>query len=186
LELYPEVFKEAARRGHDLGGHGYSHEIMPYLSYNRQRAIISKVRHIMLQRIGYDLESWRCPGLAANISTYKALKKEEVTFSSNAKDGNPMRIMGVLELPLTNKMDGEILGFRESKKQELDKWISYMNMQLDNLLERERGVLVIGMHTWLQRKVDPDCEALKRFLCYLNSRRDEYWIGGLGSYEKWC
>lgn len=184
LELYPEVFKDVARRGHGLGGHGYRHEIMPYLSYNRQRAIVSKVRQIMLQTIGYDLGSWRCPGLAANVSTYKALEKEGVVFSSNAKVGSPMCIMGVVELPLTNKMDGGILGFRESKKQDPTEWIKYMMAQLDNLTKREQGVLVFGMHTWLQRKVDPCCDALKEFLHYLNSRRDEYWVGGFGSYEK--
>jgi len=185
LDLYPEVFKEVARKGHDLGGHGYRHEMMPYLSYNRQKAIIGKVRQIMLRKVGYDLKSWRCPGLAANISTYRALKKEEVTFSSNAKVGSPMKIKGVVELPLTKKMDGDVLGFFENKKRDPTNWTNYMKKQLDNLIERERGVLVFGMHTWLQRRVDPNCDALEKFLYYLNSQRDEYWIGGFGSYAEW-
>ena len=185
LELYPEVFKDVARRGHGLGGHGYRHEVMPYLSYVRQREIVSKVRQIMLQTVGCDLESWRCPGLAANVNTFRALKNEGVTFSSNAKVGDPMCILGVVELPLIDKMDGDVLGFRESKMQDPDKWVDYLKVQVDALVESVRGVLVIGMHTWLQRRVDPDCGVLKKFLGYLDSRRDNYWIGSLGSYEKW-
>jgi peptidoglycan/xylan/chitin deacetylase (PgdA/CDA1 family) len=184
LDLYPEVFKEVARRGHDLGGHGYCHEMMPYFSHNGQKTIISKVRLIMLQKVGYDLKSWRCPGLAANVDTYKALKDEGITFSSNAKVGSPMRIKGVVELPLTNKMDGQIIGFNEKKTQDPNKWVDYMKIQLNNLIECERGVMVFGMHMWLQRRVDPDCKALEKFLRYLNSRRDEYWIGGFGKLEE--
>jgi len=185
FDLYPEVFKEVARKGHDLGGHGYRHEMMPYLSYNRQKEIINKVRQVMRRKIGYDLKSWRCPGLAANINTYKALKKEEVIFSSNAKVGSPMYIKGLVEIPLTNKMDGDVLGFYKNNKSNPTNWTNYMKKKLDNLIERDRGLLVFGMHTWLQRRVDPNCVALEKFLHYLNSRRDEYWIGGFRSYEKW-
>ena len=182
LDLYPEVFKEVAREGHGLGGHGYRHDLMPYLSYTNQRMIIRKVRDIMLEKLGYELKSWRCPGLAANINTYKALEKENVTFCSNARVGSPMNINGVVEVPLTNKMDGQVIGFRKKKTSDPTEWINYMKKKVD---ESTRRVIVFGMHTWLQRRLDPDCDALKKFLHYLNSRRDEYWIGGFGSYERW-
>lgn len=182
LEAYPEVFKQVAREGHGLGGHGYRHELMPYYSYTDQRKIIRKVRYVMQKKIGHELKSWRCPGLAANINTYKALEKENVTFCSNARVGSPMNINGVVEVPLTNKMDGQVIGFRKKKTSDPPEWINYMKKKVD---ESTRRVMVFGMHTWLQRRLDSDCDALKKFLHYLNSRRDEYWIGGFGSYERW-
>jgi peptidoglycan/xylan/chitin deacetylase (PgdA/CDA1 family) len=181
LEDYPDVFRQAVREGHSLGGHGYKHELMPHYSYNEQEKIIHKVRCIM-EKIGHELKSWRCPGLAANINTYRALKKEKITFCSNARVGGPMKIEGVVEVPLTDKMDEKILGFNKKESGSPAVWVNYMKKKVE---ECTRGVIVFGMHTWLQRRVDPDCDALEKFLRYLDSRRDEYWIGGFEGYERW-
>jgi peptidoglycan/xylan/chitin deacetylase (PgdA/CDA1 family) len=181
LEEYPEVFKQVAQKGHSLGGHGYEHELMPYYSYEDQRKIVQKVRYVMKEKLDGELKSWRCPGLAANLNTYRALKEENVTFCSNAQAGNPMNIKGIIEVPLTDKMDGKILGYNKKRKGTLE-WINYMKDEVEEYTQR---VTMFGMHTWLQRRLDPECDAFKQFLCYLDARRNEYWIGGFENYERW-
>jgi peptidoglycan/xylan/chitin deacetylase (PgdA/CDA1 family) len=184
LSFYPEVFKSVIRRGHEVGGHGYAHEVMTSLPLIEQKRIIAEVRRVMLEKLDHELKSWRCPLLRANVETYKALKDEHVTFSSNARYGRPMSIEGVIEMPLLNKMDGDILGFHGNKNHDPATWVRYMKKKLESLIGDKQEVIVFGMHTWIQRRVDPDCEELKQFFQFLNSKKDHYWVGCFGCYEE--
>lgn len=147
LSLYPEVFKRILMEGHEIGGHGYLHEVMSTLPYSEQRRIIYATRKLMLKKFDYELKSWRCPYLMANLETYKALKDEHIIFSSNARCGDPMNVEGIFELPLSKKMDSNILDYRGKKNCDVAKWINYMKMELENLLKGRKKLMIFGMHT---------------------------------------
>jgi len=178
LDLYSEAFKTVIKKGHTIGGHGYAHENLPRLSGEEQKVIVEKVRSLMNERFGVEIKTWRSPGLASNRDTYRALKECGVKLCSNAPWGRPFFIEGVLEIPLVRKMDDEILGCSGAKKCSPSKrWGDYMKNKFESASENE--VLVFGMHTWVQKKLDPKYEALASFLNFLESNRNDFWIGSL-------
>jgi peptidoglycan/xylan/chitin deacetylase (PgdA/CDA1 family) len=182
LELYTNVFKMALKRGHALGGHGYAHERMHNLSIEEQRNIVKKVKSILNEKLGVGLKTWRSPGLAANSSTYRVLNECDVKICSNAPWGEPMRIEDVIEIPLVHKMDDQILGCHKIQKSlSSEVWTNYMKKKFENA---SRGLLVYGMHTWVQRKNDPKYAALTCFLNFLESYRDEIWLGNLDALSE--
>lgn len=175
LELYPGTIRMLLRNGHGIGGHGYDHETMYSLSSEEQRNIVRKVEYLMRERLGIGLKSWRCPGLDANRDTYRVLNEIGIKFTSNARWGKPMLIGGVVEVPLVGKMDGQIFGYYGIRKSVSPKKLAdYMKEQF---YSASRGILVFGMHTWVQKKYDPKYEALTRFLDLLDSYKSEVWIG---------
>lgn len=175
LELYPEAIRAVVKRGHGIGGHGYDHETMYGLSSEEQRNIVRKVGSLMYERLGTGLRSWRCPGLDANRETYRVLNEFGIRFTSNARWGKPMPIEDVVEVPLVGKMDGQIYGWYGIRKSPSpEKWANYMKKQFDRA---SSGILVFGMHTWVQKKYDPKYEALMHFLDFLDSYKSEVWIG---------
>ena len=173
IEHYPNIMKTLLERGHGIGGHGYSHELMSMLSHREQKDIIGKVDLLMREKVGTKLESWRSPQLAVNSSTYRIQHDFGISLTSNAKRGSPMIIEGVLEIPMTGKMDGDIMGYERRKKSKT-QWADYMKNVFDN---KKQGILVFGMHTWVQRQADPEFEALRSFINYLKLLPDEVWIG---------
>jgi peptidoglycan/xylan/chitin deacetylase (PgdA/CDA1 family) len=177
LELFPEVFKILLKGGHGIGGHGYSHEKLYNLSSEEQRGIVRKVRTLLNEKLCVGLKSWRSPGLASNRETYRVLNECGVKFCSNAPWGRPMLIEGVCEVPMVRKMDNHILGCYGARKCPSPKrWADYMKRKFESA---RRGILVFGMHTWIQKKYDPKYEALTHFLNFLESHRNEVWVGSL-------
>jgi peptidoglycan/xylan/chitin deacetylase (PgdA/CDA1 family) len=178
LELYPEVFKMVLKRGHAIGGHGYAHERMSNLSSEEQRGIVKKVRSLLNERLNLNLTSWRCPGLAANRETYRVLNECGVKVCSNAPWGKPMLIEGILEVPMVRKMDDQILRYSNMREgcNHPRRWADYMQRKF---MSADSGIMIFGMHTWIQRKYDPKHEALTAFLNFLESYRNKIWFGRL-------
>lgn len=77
-----------------------------------------------------------------------------------------MLIEGVVDVPMVRKMDDEILksnspgGCNNSRR-----WAKYMKEKFKG---SGKGILVFGMHTWIQRKCGPNRGALTLFLNFLN------------------
>jgi hypothetical protein len=99
-------------------------------------------------------------------------------IASNAPWGKPMLIQGVLEVPMVRKMDDQLLDPIDARESlnHARRWTDYMKQRFRNT---DRGVMIFGMHTWIQRKYDPKHEALTVFLDFLESYRDETWFGSL-------
>jgi peptidoglycan/xylan/chitin deacetylase (PgdA/CDA1 family) len=177
LDLYPEAFRIVLEKGHAIGGHGYAHEKLYSLSGEEQKTIVEKVRSLLNERFAQNLKSWRSPELASNRDTDRVLNECGVKFCSNAPWGRPFLLEGVVEIPLVRKMDNEILGYSGDKTRSPSKrWADYMKSKFEGVGE---GVLVFGMHTWVQKKFDPKYEALTSFLNFLESKRSEVWFGSL-------
>lgn len=175
LELYPGVFEMVLKKGHAIGGHGYAHEKLYSLSGEEQKDVVKKVKSLLNEKFGVNLKTWRSPGLAANRKTYRVLNECGVKISSNAPWGRPMLIEGVLEIPMVRKMDDQILGCHGVQNSlGSRRWADYMKEKFESA---DRGILVFGMHTWIQRKNDPKYEALTSFLDFLESLRNEVWLG---------
>lgn len=75
-ELVPEVVKMAFEAGHEVGSHGYSHEVnhaFDVLSYEEQKVQLYKSKSTIENIIGEEIVSFRAPAARVNQDTVKAL-----------------------------------------------------------------------------------------------------------------
>lgn len=181
LELYSAAFDAVVQKGHGIGGHGYRHETMSTLSDKCQRKIVSKVKSLAYEKLRVEMKSWRCPWTIANIQTYKVLKELGIRFTSNNRSvRKPLLIEGVLDIPVVSRFDGEILGWVSQKSAGRNVWARYMKEESAS----KDGILVFGMHTWVQKKYDPECSGLESFLNYLRPYRDKVWLGSFDDLQE--
>jgi len=180
LERYSEAFVEVARRGHGIGGHGYYHENMSVLSRDAQKALVSIVKRLMYKKLGVEMRSWRCPGLVANIETFKVLGDLGVKYSSNCYRVKPFSIDGVLEIPLSSRMDYHVLKSQAQKNTDGKLWIEHVKEKIIT----NSGLLVFGMHMWIQRKYDPECSGIASLLDLLRSAGNRVWVGRFDDFEE--
>ena len=61
-EHYPEVVKEIARRGHDIGFHGYLHEESTKTTYEQEDATMRHSEKIIYDLTGQKIAGHRAPG----------------------------------------------------------------------------------------------------------------------------
>ena len=181
LELYSAAFDAVVQNDHGIGGHGYKHEVMSTLSDKCQRKIVGKVKSLASEKLGVEMKSWRCPWLAANIQTYKTLRESGFAFASNNRAVHkPLSISGVLDIPVVSKLDGETLGWTNPKSADYSAWARYMREEAAS----KGGIFVFNMHTWIQRKYDPNCSGLESFLDYLEPYRDKVWLGSFDDLQE--
>ncbi|MDP3443852.1 MAG: polysaccharide deacetylase family protein [Ignavibacteria bacterium] len=75
-ELVPKVVKMAFENGHEIGSHGYSHEVnqaFDVLNYKDQIVHLTKSKEILENIIGEEIISFRAPAARVNHNTVSAL-----------------------------------------------------------------------------------------------------------------
>ncbi|NLI55997.1 polysaccharide deacetylase family protein [bacterium] len=75
-ELVPEVVKMAYAKGHEIGCHGYSHEVnqaFDVLSFDQQKEHLYRSKSILEDIIGEQIISFRAPAARVNQNTARAL-----------------------------------------------------------------------------------------------------------------
>lgn len=75
-ELVPEVVRMANQAGHEIGSHGYSHEVnqaFDVLSFKEQKEHLVKSKNILEDIIGQEIISFRAPAARVNHNTVEAL-----------------------------------------------------------------------------------------------------------------
>ncbi|HAF29698.1 MAG TPA: polysaccharide deacetylase [Bacteroidales bacterium] len=75
-ELVPEVVIMAHKAGHEIGSHGYTHEVnqsFDVLSFTEQKEHLLKSKSILENIIGEEVISFRAPAARVNQDTVKAL-----------------------------------------------------------------------------------------------------------------
>ncbi|HEK86828.1 MAG: polysaccharide deacetylase family protein [Candidatus Saccharicenans sp.] len=61
VELYPDSLKKIAADGHEIGNHGYSHEVLPLKSPAKIRSEIKKTEKLIISLSGQKPELFRAP-----------------------------------------------------------------------------------------------------------------------------
>ena len=77
VEKFPDSVKIVKEKGHEVGCHGYSHEVnrgLDNLPYKQQLCDIEKAKHIIEKEAG-KIVSFRAPALRINADTIKVLEK---------------------------------------------------------------------------------------------------------------
>lgn len=61
---YPDLPREAVRRGHEVASHGYSHQLVHRQSCTEFRADVSRARETLEDAIGAPVRGYRSPGFS--------------------------------------------------------------------------------------------------------------------------
>lgn len=84
--LYPEVIKMILPYGHEVGSHGYSHNVnqaFDLLSFKEQKEHLKKSKEILEDISGQEVISFRAPAARVNNNTVQALIETGFTIDSS-------------------------------------------------------------------------------------------------------
>jgi peptidoglycan/xylan/chitin deacetylase (PgdA/CDA1 family) len=132
-ETYPENVKEIARRGHELGVHGYKHENLAQLNSQKDEVEIFRRSIDRLQAFaGQRPLGFRAPDWEFSPYTMENLAKFNFKYDSSLMDNEEpyvIRPSGIVELPVAWLWDdwGPFEVNRRSPNQVLDSWTQEFN-----------------------------------------------------------
>jgi len=111
-ESYPERFQEIDRAGHEIGHHGYMHELFATKSLDEQREIIQKSQDIFERLIGKRARGFRTPSGDFSPGTPELLLEMGFEYSSSMRgDDLPYRTVingketDLIEIPAKWELD---------------------------------------------------------------------------------
>jgi peptidoglycan/xylan/chitin deacetylase (PgdA/CDA1 family) len=82
-ELYPDALREIASRGHELGMHGWRHEMWAGLSRERERETVARAMGAFVG-LGFEPRGFRPPGGDLTAASLGLLRDAGVTWCSPA------------------------------------------------------------------------------------------------------
>ena len=106
-EHYPEVVKEIARRGHDIGFHGYLHEESTKTTYGQEDATMRHSEKIIYDLTGQKIAGHRAPGGVIHDYSLRLFLEHGYIYSSNWRDSDG---------PFLHQIDGKTVPLVELPK----------------------------------------------------------------------
>lgn len=106
-EHYPEVVKEIARRGHDIGFHGYLHEESTKTTYEQEDATMHRSEKIIYDLTGQKIAGHRAPGGVIHDYSLRLFLEHGYIYSSNWRDSDG---------PFLHQIDGKTIPLVELPK----------------------------------------------------------------------
>ena len=106
-EHYPEVVKEIARRGHDIGFHGYLHEESTKTTYEQEDATMHRSEKIIYDLTGQKIAGHRAPGGVIHDYSLRLFLEHVYIYSSNWRDSDG---------PFLHQIDGKTVPLVELPK----------------------------------------------------------------------
>lgn len=106
-EHYPEVVKEIARRGHDIGFHGYLHEESTKTTYEQEDATMRHSEKIIYDLTGQKIAGHRAPGGVIHDYSLRLFLEHGYIYSSNWRDSDG---------PFFHQIDGKTVPLVELPK----------------------------------------------------------------------
>lgn len=89
---YPDMFREIDRAGHEIGHHGYNHELFNSYIYEQQRDIIQRIQDAFNRLIGKTAVGFRTPSGDFSHDTPQLLREMVFLYSSSMRgDDRPYR-----------------------------------------------------------------------------------------------
>lgn len=95
VETYPELIREVADRGHEIGCHGYEHENFGLLSYEEQRVRIGKAVDAIEKACGKKPAGFRAPIGDLMLETLNIVREYGMLYSSDLFDDDRPYFMKV-------------------------------------------------------------------------------------------
>jgi len=100
-ETHPAMTEELAKRGHEVGAHGYMHEPLPGMPLVEETEILDKSMRILQGLTGQKLLGYRAPSWDLTPNSLALLKSRGFVYDSSLMGNDiPYREEGMIELPV--------------------------------------------------------------------------------------
>ena len=101
-DKYPEVVKEIAARGHEIGFHGYFHEEFSTTTYEQENATMERCETLIRELTGQQMVSHRAPGGVIHDYSLRLFAERGYIASSNWRnsDGPFIHELDGVKIPL--------------------------------------------------------------------------------------
>lgn len=187
-ERFPDLVREAIRRGHEIASHGYAHQLIAAQSPKAFAADVRRAKDLLEQIAGVAVNGYRAPSFSITEATKWAL--DELVAAGYEYDSSifPARrdfggIVGMRKAPhLLTTANGTLIEFPISVASVLGKDVCFFGggylrlfpypliKKMSAQVNREGRPVVYYIHP---REIDPSHPRLKlslvkRWKCYVN------------------
>jgi len=141
LELYPEVIKKIAEGGHEIGNHGYSHQVLPLRFPAIIRSEIQRTEELIIALTGRkpDLfrapHGWKGPFL---VRTAKRCGYRVISWTRGVRDTDRPGSHKIIERSLKSMKIGAILLFHDGRGLEIRPDCSQLLKALPVIIDKAR------------------------------------------------
>ena len=108
VEQWPGLCRRVLAEGHEIGNHGYRHEVFFNLAAGEQRAILARSQDIFDKHLGVAATGFRAPSGDWHPETAALLAECGFSYSSSLRNGDvPFRHTGLplIEIPAKSLFD---------------------------------------------------------------------------------
>ena len=153
-ETYPELLPAFVERGHEVGLHGYFHEIVAHMSDAEFSAALEASLKIFRQQVGLVPRGFRSPAWEMTEHMLAEVRARGMYDSSLSGFDNPYTIGGVVEVPVQWAIDDAV--FFKFLGGGVDQWppvapgpVLEIWTQEWETLHAEGGLLMLTVHDWI-------------------------------------
>jgi len=192
-ETYPDTLSAMVAHGHEVGIHGWRHEIWSRLDVASQTSVLSRCVKAM-QRIGLTPRGFRPPGGAGSPNVPMLLRQNGLTYVSEVGEADAIDD-GIVRLPFAWRgVDGVFLQPELGKAIGLTTGENGSATGVDAVLEnfssailnakKNGGHAILIFHPWLLGQDPKRIEALMT-LVNLALSDNEIWVASCGQVAEW-
>jgi len=192
-ETYPDTLRAMVAHGHEVGIHGWRHEIWSRLDNGSQTSILNRCVTAM-QRIGLTPRGFRPPGGAGSPNVPTLLRQNGLTYVSEVGEADALD-EGIVRLPFAWRgVDGVFLQPELGKALGLSTGEDGSATGVDAVLEnfstailnarQNGGHAILIFHPWLLGQDPQRIEALMT-LVNLALSDNELWVASCGQVAEW-
>ncbi len=178
-ERYPQAVGEVARRGHEVGMHGYLHERVDQLSEDEVEETVVKGKEALRRVVGERSFGYRSPSWEMTRETFGALSWHGASYDSSMMGyDHPYWVGDLPEVPVQWTLDDAPffrytgLGGDSAPRQPAE--VMEMWEQEFEGTKRYGGLFMVTMHPWMSGRAGR-IMALERLITRLKSDQDAWW-----------
>jgi peptidoglycan/xylan/chitin deacetylase (PgdA/CDA1 family) len=154
-EMNPEILPALLEAGHEIGLHGYFHEIVAQVSDAEFTGALEASLELLVKQTGRKPVGFRSPAWELTPHMLREIRRLGLAYDSSLSGfDHPYEIDGVTELPVQWQLDDAIVfkfegGGRDkwpyqSGRAVLDDWLREWRM-----LHRYGGLFTLTVHDWI-------------------------------------
>lgn len=179
-ETYPWILPTLVEQGHEVGLHGYYHELVNQLSPEENAAVLDKSIAVFEKQLSFIPKGYRSPAWELTQELPEQLKDRGLLYDSSLMGyDHPYRVNGLTEVPVQWLLDDAI--YFKFSGGGLDKWPPVSpNLVLESWLEEWEalyetgGLFMLTVHPWVSGK-GQRIRMLRKLLEQI-SQKDDVWL----------
>lgn len=179
-ETYPHIMPALQARGHELGLHGYHHELVHLLGDDENRRILERCLSIFEQQAGLSRPGYRSPAWELTPGVHQLLREYKLPYDSSLMGfDHPYSMAGLTEIPVQWTIDDAIY-FRfvgggkdhwhpANPRSILESWIEEFEGIRDY-----GGLFMITVHPWISGRAQR-IRMLRDLFRHISQYDDVWW-----------